>query len=313
MPACTACGRAAATGEQRCALCRWVAAGGAVLGSAAGLTVVPPVAPSAVPRQARRTTSPRPDHGAGTVPPDRHLELVCAVELCGPTPTVKARVDFVHALLADLGARFGNARFGVVGYFDHSPQLPPGGRRGLVVDGDGLGSAADAVKKLEDWEPRPQVRHDAAAMEDALEKLAELSWARTPATTDAVLVLVGRRRPCMGPEEVPPPHGARIAVCTRGVSWRRERDKLHGRAVRLVAVRDPAQDGPSADAMTPAVKASADSAWLALAPEAQLRRIPGDGVRVRTTRGAETTMTAMLFPEQHGAAAGRSGGYGSAS
>jgi len=186
-------------------------------------------------------------------------DLVCAVDLAGPVPTVRARLRLVRSLLerlTDEHAEAGRLRVSVLTCTDHN--FERGRESRSVVRGTPLSPAPEALA----WFARQSVSKmtylEAAPIEDLLYEAAiKLAGARA-AGRAARLLIVGSRRPHPYPRGID-----RVQECPYHYKWKQTLRQLVGPAgARCVAVADAAPNDPTQAAM-----------WRALGP-AGLRWLP---------------------------------------
>ena len=165
--------------------------------------------------------------------PDR-ADLVCAVDLAGPVPAVRARLRMVRSLLEHLAEEYGESgrlRVSVMTCTDHVFE------RGLeyqpVVKGRGLLPPTDALNWFARQTAAPVTYPAAAPLEDLLHE-ASIMLADSAPGRAARLLLVGGRRPH------PYPQGTeRAARCPLKYRWRETMKRLVGQCqARCVAVTD---------------------------------------------------------------------------
>jgi hypothetical protein len=168
-------------------------------------------------------------------------DLVCAVDLAGPTPVARARLRLVRSLLELLSEEYaarGQLRVSVLTCTDHDFER---GREKLhVVRGIGL----SPVPKAADWSARQstvkEIYPPAAPMEDLLYEAAIKLEGSRAAGRSARLLILGGRRPH------PVPRGTEnIQQCPHGYKWRQYLKQLVGTAgARCVAVADAVPNDP---------------------------------------------------------------------
>lgn len=237
-----------------------------VLDGPGRLRVIEPPGAAVRPGTWAQVRSEIPDRVEVTAGP---ADLVCAVELAGPTPQVRARLRLVRMLLellADECGEPGHLRVSMVTCTDHV--FIRGHENRSVVSGTVLCPAPIALAWIAKQSTAPMVNDSAAPIEDLLYEAAIMLADSRAAGRAARLLIVGGRRP-----HPFPPGVDRIPPCPHRYKWRQSLKQLTGQAgTRCVAVADAARNDPM-HAATWEELGPGGLRWL---PEATARQIGED-------------------------------------
>ena len=176
------------------------------------------------------------------------VDVVCAVDLSGPTEAVRQRKGLARDLIQLLGHEYPDQRqlrVAVVTCTDHVFGRRKGKEYEPVTNGSDLGPAADALEWLRAAEGADVRDPLCAPVEDLLyESLALLSGSRRHGRRPRLLTLAGR------PPHPYPQRPDGTMACPLKFSWERIVDELDAVGARYVVVpdklpaaRDPARAG----------------------------------------------------------------------
>ena len=238
----------------------------AVLDGPGRVRILTPPGVTAHPGTWAQVRSEIPDRVDVTVGPS---DLVCAVDLAGPVPQVRARMRLVRSLLEQLADEYpepGRLRAAVLTCTDHLFERGLEGRP--VVRGIPLGPVPNALA----WfarQPAASVAYPSAApIEDLLHEASIMLAASREAGRAARLLLLAGRRPH------PFPQGTDTVLhCPLHYKWRDILRQLTGLArARCVAVTDSL----SSDTVQAAIWDELGAAGLHVLPEATARLVGQD-------------------------------------
>jgi hypothetical protein len=192
-------------------------------------------------------------------------DLVCAVDLAGPTPVARARLRLIRSLLELLSEEYAareQLRVSVLTCTDHD--FERGHEERHVVRGIGLSPVPEAVAWCARQSTVKEIYRLAAPIEDLLFEASIMLKGSRADGRAARLLIVGGRRPHPFPKEIED-----IRPCPHRYKWRQSlKQAVDSAGARCVAVADVIPNDPVPAAI-----------WGKLGPDG-LRRLPDATARL---------------------------------